>query len=156
MVRQLVRQLVYSMFMNNNCASFYLWWKEILVKHQNASKYYENDYRSLNINSWFMFSSAIVFLQNNHIYIWCDRYQSLISIIKQGIFNISIDCSLNIFSPLLPQLIFSWNIWYFRVFKFSILSTFNAIDCFHCHRFRTYSWKKLLGLKYWKDFSIFH
>ena len=29
------------MFITNNYASFHLWWKESLVKHQNVSKYYE-------------------------------------------------------------------------------------------------------------------
>ena len=41
-VLQLVRQLVYAMFISNN-RSFHLWWNENLVKHQNVSKYYEND-----------------------------------------------------------------------------------------------------------------
>ena len=31
------------MFITNNRASFYLCWKENLVKHQKVSKYYEND-----------------------------------------------------------------------------------------------------------------
>ena len=31
------------MFININCASFHLWCKENLLKHQRASKYYEND-----------------------------------------------------------------------------------------------------------------
>ena len=31
------------MFISNNRASFYLWWKENLVIHQKVSKYYEND-----------------------------------------------------------------------------------------------------------------
>ena len=31
------------MFISNNRASFHLWWKENLVKHQRVSKYYEND-----------------------------------------------------------------------------------------------------------------
>ena len=35
------------MFVSNNQASFHLWWKEKLVKHQNVSKYYENDSSSL-------------------------------------------------------------------------------------------------------------
>ena len=32
------------MFITNNHASFHLWLKESLVKHQKVSKYYENDY----------------------------------------------------------------------------------------------------------------
>ena len=42
-MRQFVRQLVYTMYIIDNGASFYLWWKENLVKHQKVSKYYEND-----------------------------------------------------------------------------------------------------------------
>ena len=42
-VRQLVRQLVYTMFISNNHASCHLWWQEYLIKHQRVSKYYEND-----------------------------------------------------------------------------------------------------------------
>ena len=30
------------MFISNNCASLHLWCKENLIKHQKASKYYEN------------------------------------------------------------------------------------------------------------------
>ena len=46
-----MRQLVYTMFISNNRASFHLWWKENLVKHQKVPKYYENDYRHKNSNS---------------------------------------------------------------------------------------------------------
>ena len=38
-----MRQLVYTMFISNNGASFHLWWKENLVKHWKVSKYYETD-----------------------------------------------------------------------------------------------------------------
>ena len=41
-VQQLVRQLVYTMSIGYNCASFHLWWQENLVKHKKGSKYYEN------------------------------------------------------------------------------------------------------------------
>ena len=37
-VRQLVRQLVYTMFVSNNRTSFHLWWKENLLKHQGIEK----------------------------------------------------------------------------------------------------------------------
>ena len=37
------------MFISNNRASFHLWWKENLVKHQKVSKYYENDCTYFNI-----------------------------------------------------------------------------------------------------------
>ena len=36
-------QLVYTMFISNNCTLFHLWRKENLVKHQKVSKYYETD-----------------------------------------------------------------------------------------------------------------
>ena len=35
------------MFITNNHALFHLWWKDILIKHQNVSKYYEHNYRKL-------------------------------------------------------------------------------------------------------------
>ena len=35
-------QVMYTMFTSNNPASFHLWWKENLVKHQKVSKYYQN------------------------------------------------------------------------------------------------------------------
>ena len=38
-----MRQLIYTMLVSNNQASFQLWWKERLVKHQKVSKYYDND-----------------------------------------------------------------------------------------------------------------
>ena len=37
-VWQLVKKLAYTMLISNNRASLYLWWKEILVKHQKVSK----------------------------------------------------------------------------------------------------------------------
>ena len=45
-----VRQLVYTIFITNNCVSFHLRWKKNLVKHQNASKYYENYFSYLSFN----------------------------------------------------------------------------------------------------------
>ena len=39
----LVRQLVYTMFISNNRASFHLSWKESLLKPQKVSKYYAID-----------------------------------------------------------------------------------------------------------------
>ena len=47
--RQLVRQIVYTMFITNNHASLHLWWKEILVKYQKISKYYVHDCTDLNV-----------------------------------------------------------------------------------------------------------
>ena len=43
MVRQLVTQLVYTMFKSNYRASFQLWCKENLAKPKRNSKYYENN-----------------------------------------------------------------------------------------------------------------
>ena len=51
-VRQLVRQLVYTMFISNNRASFQFWRKENLVKHQRVSQYYENDCFTLYLYSF--------------------------------------------------------------------------------------------------------
>ena len=38
-----MRQLVYTMFISDNPPSFHLWRKQNLIKHQQVSKYYEND-----------------------------------------------------------------------------------------------------------------
>ena len=38
-----MRQLVYTIFISNNCPSFHLGWKKNLVKHRKVSKYYETD-----------------------------------------------------------------------------------------------------------------
>ena len=43
---QLVSQLVYTLLITNNHASFHLWRKEILVNYQKVSKYYVHDCRS--------------------------------------------------------------------------------------------------------------
>ena len=40
-VRQVVRQLEYTMFISNNHPLFNLWWNKNLVKHRKVSKYYE-------------------------------------------------------------------------------------------------------------------
>ena len=50
-VWQLVRQLVCTMFINNNYVSFHLWWEENWVKHQKVSKYYDHDFRWKS-NNW--------------------------------------------------------------------------------------------------------
>ena len=42
-LRQLMRQLVYTMFISNNRPSLHLWLKENLVKHRKVWKYYETD-----------------------------------------------------------------------------------------------------------------
>ena len=39
-VRQLVRLLVNSPFGDNNLAPIYLWWKEIVLKHEKVYKYF--------------------------------------------------------------------------------------------------------------------
>ena len=74
-VRQLVRQLVYTMFISNNRPSFHLWWKENLVKHQKVSKYYETDCRlGLNIDLTYfytyIFKVSVNFFCNSHIQPW--------------------------------------------------------------------------------------
>ena len=42
-LQQLVMQHAYTMFISNDRVSFHLWWKEMLVKQQKVSKYYENN-----------------------------------------------------------------------------------------------------------------
>ena len=43
------------MFIDNNHASFKLWWKVNLVKHQKVSKYYENGCGYTTLLSWCLF-----------------------------------------------------------------------------------------------------
>ena len=65
-VRQLVRQFVYTMFISHNRASFHLRWKENLVEHQKVSKYYENDCLQ---NFLFLFMSLLTapISKNSHV-----------------------------------------------------------------------------------------
>ena len=42
-VQKRFRQLVYTVFLGNNRASFHFWGKKNLVKQQKVLKYYEND-----------------------------------------------------------------------------------------------------------------
>ena len=54
-VRQLVRQLLYTKFITNNHASFHFWWKKSLIKHQKVSKYYEQDCNlPASFSAWFL------------------------------------------------------------------------------------------------------
>ena len=57
-VRQLLRQLLYTMFISNNRASFHLWWRGNWVKHHKVSKYYESNYRIL----WTSLGTKLTFL----------------------------------------------------------------------------------------------
>ena len=45
-----MRKFVYTMFVSNNRASFPLWWKENLLKHQKVSKYFESGCSSYDVN----------------------------------------------------------------------------------------------------------
>ena len=40
-----MRELVYTIFISINRASFHLWWKKNLLKHQKGSKYFESGCR---------------------------------------------------------------------------------------------------------------
>ena len=62
-----MRQLVYTMFLNNNRPSFPLWWKQNLVKHQQLSKYYEKDCLQIFL-SLFRSLLATKFVKNSHIW----------------------------------------------------------------------------------------
>ena len=46
------------------------------------------------------------------------------------------------------------NVWYIRIFKFSILLTIHATDLFHPHLFRIYSKNRFLLWSNWKCFWI--
>ena len=39
------KAIVYTIFITNNHALCYLWWKENLIRHQKVSQYYEHDCR---------------------------------------------------------------------------------------------------------------
>ena len=54
------------MFIINNYFSFYLWWKDNLVKYQKASKYYVHDYLQ-NFLLLFMFLLTAPIVTNSHI-----------------------------------------------------------------------------------------
>ena len=45
-------RLVYTMFINNNRASFHLWKKGNLVQHQKVSEYYDYGYNT-KLEGWF-------------------------------------------------------------------------------------------------------
>ena len=61
-----MRQLIYTMFVANNHASFHLWWKETLVKYQKDLKYYVNDcLQSFLFRIIFLLTASIV--NNSHI-----------------------------------------------------------------------------------------
>ena len=59
-----MRQLVYTMFITDNRASFHFWWKESLLKHQKVSKYYESD-GSLNIIEICIYCMVIYMVEGN-------------------------------------------------------------------------------------------
>ena len=60
--------LLIMMFINKNHASFHLWWKEDLVKHQKVSKYYDHHCQK-NILLFFMSLSTALIVKNIHILI---------------------------------------------------------------------------------------
>ena len=64
--QQLVRQLVYTIFVSNTRPSFDLWWKKNLVKHWKVSKRYEKGFL-LNFLLLFMFLLTNKFFKNSHI-----------------------------------------------------------------------------------------
>ena len=62
-VRQLVKQFVYTMFITNNHASFYLWWKENFVIE--VSKYVHDCLQNFLSLSMFLLTAPVV--KNSHI-----------------------------------------------------------------------------------------
>ena len=61
-----MRQLVYAIFIINNHASFHLWWKGNLVKHQKASKYYDHDCLQ-NFSLLFIYRLIVPIVKSYHI-----------------------------------------------------------------------------------------
>ena len=70
-VRQLVRQLIYTIFISNSHDSFHLWWKKNSVKNQKVSKYYDKDFLK-NFLLLFMSLSTTPILKNSHF--WAKSY----------------------------------------------------------------------------------
>ena len=66
LVRQLVRQLVNTIFISNNRPSFHSWWNDNLVKHWKVSEYYETDCLQ-NFVLLFIFLLITKFVKNSHI-----------------------------------------------------------------------------------------
>ena len=61
-----IKSFVHTMFIGNNRASFHLWRKENLVKHQKVSKYYETDCLQ-NFLFFCMFLLTTKIVKNSHI-----------------------------------------------------------------------------------------
>ena len=62
---QLVRQLIYTLFITNNHASLHLCWKENFVKYQKVSKYCAHDCLQ-NFLLLFMFLLIASIIKNSH------------------------------------------------------------------------------------------
>ena len=115
-----MRQLVYTLFISNNCASFHLWWKENLVKHQKVSKYYENDCRLFQICriQWWcsvlpFFYPEIVFLSKSGPQIQKCQYK--LKFATQTNSNIQNSMVLFRFSVSALQFLFEESIYHFDV-----------------------------------------
>ena len=67
-IRELVQQLLYTMFISNNCRSFYLWWKENLVNIKTSENIMEVIF--CKIFFWFLWTAK--FIKNS--YIWGRTY----------------------------------------------------------------------------------
>ena len=69
-----MRQLVYTLFLSNNCSSFHLWLKENLGKTSNSLKILWNDCSSFSLFTWTIKSflrSNVVLLKSLFINIFC-------------------------------------------------------------------------------------
>ena len=62
-----MRELEYTTFISKNRASFNLWWKENLVKHEKVPKYYKTDFLQ-NFLFFFMFLLTTKFVKNSHFW----------------------------------------------------------------------------------------
>ena len=75
-------QLLYAVFISNNCASLHFWWKKNLVKYQKVSKYFEND-RLQKFLMLFMYLLIYKFAKKSHIYATI-YFISLKNVLKQS------------------------------------------------------------------------
>ena len=75
--KQVIRQLVYTIFITNNHASFHLWWKEKLVKHQQVSKYYmAMIVANIYIRLHFLLNYSLIYM--SRLYVNCSPWKRFI------------------------------------------------------------------------------
>ena len=116
-----MRQLVYTRFITNNHASFYLWWKEKFVKYQKFSKHYVHEClqnfllhfmslltASISKNSGFLAEIYFIFLKNVLDQTWKSSDTKFWTRWKDWKYSFQVRQSLTLFCTLVA-LSFGWN-----------------------------------------------